>query len=108
FEIVGDFHARVGASTRQLPHHEQAAEDLESRIAKDAGVRARGMKQQLRLDAVQRWRVEQRFKEMLEQRVFHFVRRIGAKRNVRSRLGQGEYIADHGLRLLINAEDVAG
>ena len=47
---------------------------LEPGFAKDAGMGAGGMQQQLRLDAIDLRRVEQRLEEMPEQGLFDFVR----------------------------------
>jgi hypothetical protein len=56
----------------KLLHHEKTPADLETRLAKDAGVYARRVQQKLRLYAVDMRRVQQRLKEMLQQGLLDF------------------------------------
>src|SRR5208283_4591650 len=102
----------------QLLDHEQAAEELETGLLKGGGMHAGGMEQELRFDAVDLGRVEQRLKEVLEQGLLDLVggERDGLTGEAFAWLGIGagplaaesKYIADHGLGLLVDAEGIAG
>jgi len=112
-EAGGQFGGGVGPETLELLDEEEAAEYFEAGIAKDAGVAAGVVEQELRLDAVDVGRIEQRFKEMREQGLLDLkggLRRIGVGSCAgrRWRTGKSEDIADDGLGFFVDAEGVTG
>jgi hypothetical protein len=66
------------------------------------------MEKQLRLDAVERRRVEQRLKKMPQESLFHFASRIGTESAACAGLREREDVADYSFGLLIDTEDISG
>jgi len=74
-------YAGRGEKAIERAPHQEPPVALEARIKEDAGVRAGGMQQQLRFDAIHLRRVHQQLKKVAQQRLLDFVRRssIGAQ-----------------------------
>ena len=112
-QSVWQLHAGRGEEAGERPHHEKPPMNLEAGIKKDAGVGAGGVEQQLGFHAVHLGRVLQQFEQVAEQRFLNLVSwgfaslafAGGAPISVGA--GQRKDVADDGLGLLIDAEDIA-